>query len=120
MRGLPSKKRPGCCGGKGGLAVVGQPWDGRAASARLRGPSPTRPERALAAVRRRIYLPAGVVWHVEMIGEKARFADQLGLTREAIEAYRQYVAFREHAEPPFRERADQARARLAALAGGRQ
>lgn len=74
-----------------------------------------RPERALAAVERRIYLPLASHWHTEMWGEEARLAEQLGRRAEAIDAYQRYLAFREHAEPPFRERADRARERLAAL-----
>lgn len=74
-------------------------------------------ERALAVVRRRLYLPGAQFWANELNMEHARLADALGRRDEAIEAYRIYLAYFHEPEPPFVERVEHARGRLAALLG---
>jgi|GEM_PF-936534 len=76
-----------------------------------------RPERALRAVRRRIYLPEPALMRVELVGEEARLAERVGDREGAIRAYRDYIAARQHAEEPFLSRRRAAEARLVRLEG---
>jgi tetratricopeptide (TPR) repeat protein len=68
-----------------------------------------RPDRALEASRRYVFLPAHGLWIVELYGENARLAAQLGHRDEAIRNYGLYLAWRDSAEGVFAERAEQAR-----------
>jgi hypothetical protein len=76
-----------------------------------------RPDRALEASRRYVYLPAHGLWIVELYDQNARLADQLGFRDEAIRSYGLYLAWRETAEGVFAERAEQARQGLQRLLG---
>jgi tetratricopeptide (TPR) repeat protein len=76
-----------------------------------------RPDRALEASRRYVYLPVHGLWIVELYGENARLADQLGHRDEAIRSYGFYLAWRDDAEGVFAERAEQARRGLQRLLG---
>jgi hypothetical protein len=76
-----------------------------------------RPDRALEASRRYVYLPVHGIWIVELYGQNARLADQLGHRDEALRSYGRYLAWRETAEGVFAERAEQARQGLQRLLG---
>jgi DNA-binding SARP family transcriptional activator len=75
------------------------------------------PERALAAVRRRVYravmnFPDALP---EYLREEGRLAALVGDTAGALRAYRHYLALRENPDPPWRAPWDSVRAELAAL-----
>jgi hypothetical protein len=56
-------------------------------------------------------------WWSDSTQLRSRWCD--AAARQAIDAYQRYLAYREHAEPPFRERTEAARTRLAALVAER-
>ena len=76
-------------------------------------------EHALGAARRQRVAPR---WDLRMVGvlEVARLSDALGRREDAIAGYAEYVAWNARAEPPFRERAEEARRRLASLTSERR
>lgn len=79
-----------------------------------------QPERALAAVRRRIGLAGYVLLLGDALGEEARILDDLGRRTEAIEAYTRFLGWRARADGLYAEQTARDRARLTALLAERR